>query len=453
MNIDNYLKSVAVIGAGGKMGSGVALLLAQEMARLKCTLAAKGETTIPQLVLIDPNPEALDGLRTYIEKQTIRKANKTIRELRPLYAKHPDCATGTDAKIVAAFVADTLSVINTTTDLAAASAARLVFEVIPEIEELKISTFKKLRGLCSEDTFFLSNTSSIPIRYLNAAAGLGGRLIGFHFYNPPAIQKLVELIPAVTTQEELVAVAHALGERLGKIIIPARDIAGFIGNGYFIRDGLYAIQEAEWLKKEWSWAGAIHALNRVSQEGLLRPMGIFQLLDYVGLDVFVSIMKVLTEHLVGNDFQSATLDALLAAGIRGGQNSDGTHKDGFFKYENNLPIAVYAVTEDRYIPLDDDATFAKVNEALGSLTAPGISWKELLGDESRAEKLAAHFAAMKKLDTRGTHLTLNYLLNFRQIGETLISNGVAAQPADIDAVLENGFYHLYGPFHDCISNG
>ena len=118
------------------------------------------------------------------------------------------------------------------------------------------------------------------INELDKKANLKGRIIGFHFYNPPAIQKLVELIVAENTDADLVNFANLYAKNIGKIIVPSRDIAGFIGNGHFMRDALYAINEVEKLSQSLSLPEAIFAINRVSQDFQIRPMGMFQLIDF-----------------------------------------------------------------------------------------------------------------------------------------------------------------------------
>ncbi|RMG66538.1 MAG: 3-hydroxyacyl-CoA dehydrogenase family protein, partial [Calditrichaeota bacterium] len=307
MTLDERLQNVAVLGAGGKMGSGITLLLAREMTLLK--LRAGGS---PRLFAMDVRPEALDGLRQYLSGQARKFAQKNSETLKDLL--------GTDDvdQLAARFEQELLSVLEPVTSLEAVSPARMVFEAILENVDLKVKVFSQLRDLCSEDTFFFSNTSSIPIGLLNERAGLGGRLVGFHFYNPPAVQKLVELILPAQVHPELPELCQALARRLGKIVIPSNDVAGFIGNGHFMRDGLHAIQEAERLQKEgFSFQQSIYMMNRVAQDFLIRPMGIFQLMDYVGLDVFQSILAIMNPHFPEENLHSELIDGLVSRGVKG----------------------------------------------------------------------------------------------------------------------------------------
>ena len=151
-------------------------------------------------------------------------------------------------------------------------------------------------------------------------SGLGGRIIGFHFYNPPAVQKLVEVIRAETTLPELAEFAAQYAKKLRKTVVPSNDVAGFIGNGHFMRDALHGIAEVERLAPEFGFADAVYMVNKVSQDFLIRPMGIFQLVDYVGLDVCQCILRVMNERLPGQGLHSPLVDRLIELGVSAGSS-------------------------------------------------------------------------------------------------------------------------------------
>ena len=102
-----------------------------------------------------------------------------------------------------------------------------------------------------------------------------------------------------------------------------------------MRDVLFAADEMNRLACEMSLVSAIYTINKVSQDFLIRPMGIFQLVDYVGVDVCQFIMKVMQTYLSPEVIHCEFLDKLLVFNIKGGQNADGSQKDGIFKYEKN----------------------------------------------------------------------------------------------------------------------
>ncbi len=443
MNFAERLENVSIIGAGGKMGSGISVLIAQELAKLK--VKNRGKTY--RLNLIDVQDAALDGLQTFIKAQTTKLAEKSIVALRSVYADREDLVENWE--VINAFVDDTFSIIRLGTDLKMAEKSQLVFEAIVEDETIKIKVLKGLKGLCGRETFFLTNTSSIPIGFLDEEAGLGGRIIGYHFYNPPVVQRLVEVITAQTTHQELQEVGAELGKRLRKKLVPSNDISGFMGNGHFMRDGLYGIGEVERLQGEYSLPGAIYLMNRISQDFLIRPMGIFQLIDYVGVDVFQCILKVMRKHLRDDSLQSDLIDRLAEKGVLGGQRADGSQKDGSLKYDHNRPVGVYDPGKGEYVPIAGKWQ-KDLDAAIGPLPAGFSPWRKLLREPGKEERLVAYFRNLFDAQTLGAELARGYLLRTKEIANQLIADGVANSKEDVNAVLTNGFYWLYGPINDYI---
>lgn len=444
MMLDERLENVAVIGAAGKMGSGIVLLLAQEMAKLKVENPDKGY----HLYALDVSEKVLDGLIDYLQAQATKAGEKGCVMLRELYKGRADLIE--NCEIIDQFTRDVLSVIRPVTELTMAKNARMVFEAIVEDENVKIKVLRTLNELCSPDTFYFTNTSSIPIHVLDEGVGLDGRIIGYHFYNPPAVQKLAELIPAKTTKQELVDVSYEIAKRLQKKIIPSNDVAGFVGNGHFMRDILHATGEVEKLSDTYSLVEGIDALNKVSQDFLIRPMGIFQLIDYVGVDVCQLIMKVMSTHIPGIKLESEIINRMVEKKVIGGQYADGSQKDGFLKYEKNRPVGVYDVEQGKYVLFHPEGWTKKVEEELGPLPEGWSSWRKLLADPNKSDKLKVYFGNLKKMDTFGAKLTKDYLKRSKEIAEGLVIDGVAHNTEDVNGVLTNGFYHLYGPVNDYV---
>lgn len=445
MNIDDRLQNVAVIGAAGKMGSGIGVLIAQEMAKLK--LMPQNKDKVYRLNLIDISETALDGLRVYMKSQLLKAAEKSTGLLRDLYKDREDLVENSD--VINAFVDDSTHVLNFSTDMNNARNSSLVFEAISENEKVKIKIYKQLNKMCKEETLYLTNTSSIPIGFLDKAAGLGGRLIGYHFYNPPVVQRLVEVISAPNTREELKRVAEDLGKRLRKKLVPANDISGFIGNGHFMRDGLHAMAEVDRLKGKFRYTGAVYVMNRISQDFLVRPMGIFQLIDYVGIDVFQCILKVMRTHLGDSALRSRLIDKMVKERVLGGQYADGSQKDGFLKYEKNRPAGIYDIRKKEYQTITDDWK-KRIEKNIGPLPEGAVPWRALLMDSNKDDKVKKHFEMLKKMETLGAELAVSYLRKSRDIGQGLVKNGVAKSNDDVNAVLMNGFYWLYGPLNDYV---
>jgi 3-hydroxyacyl-CoA dehydrogenase len=444
MTLDERLENIAVIGAAGKMGSGIVLLLAQEMAKLKVENPDKGY----HLYALDVSEKALDGLMDYLHAQATKAGEKGCVMLRELYKDREELIE--NYEIIDQFTQDVLSAIRPVTELTMAKNARMVFEAIVEDENVKIKVLKTLNELCSNDTFYFTNTSSIPIHVLDEGVGLDGRIIGYHFYNPPAVQKLAELIPAKTTKQELVDLSHEIAKRLRKKVIPSNDVAGFIGNGHFMRDILHAACEVEKLSDTFSSVEGIYALNKVSQDFLIRPMGIFQLIDYVGVDVCQLIMKVMSTHIQGVELESEIINRMVEKKVIGGQYADGSQKNGFLKYEKNRPAGVYDVEQGRYVMFDAEGWTQKVEEKLGPLPEGWVPWRKLLMDPKKSDKLKICFDNLKKMDTLGAKLAKGYLRQSKEIAEGLVKDGVAHNAEDVNGVLINGFYHLYGPVNDYV---
>ena len=444
MNLDQRLENVTVIGAAGKMGSGIAALLAQEMARLRNL--PENKDMIYRLNLLDVSDKALAGLHSYLKTQLLKNAEKAVVALRGLYKDRADLVE--NEEIVRAFVDDSLSVLRFSTDLVQAKNSRMIFEAIVEDEDVKIKVLKEINGMCAKDTPYFTNTSSVPIGFLDDKVGLGGRIIGYHFYNPPVVQRLVEVITPKSATQDIKDLAAELGKRLRKTLVPANDKAGFIGNGHFMRDGLHGIDAVNQLKKEHSFAGAVYIINRVTQDFLIRPMGIFQLIDYVGVDVSQCILRVMSKHLSDKSLHSDLVDQMAGKKVLGGQNPDGTQKDGFLKYEKNRPAGVYDVEKGTYVSMDE--LKQKLDSKIGDPPIGFAPWKKMAGDPKKEQSLAGYFAGLKNAKGFGADLARTYLKRTREIALQLVTDGIANSDHDVNSILINGFYWLYGPINNYI---
>jgi len=444
MDYTERLENVTVLGAAGKMGSGILLLTAMEMA----DLSLKPENKDRQFVLnaVDISHKALDGVMSFLNAQVTKAAEKKTMLLRKMYEHRDDLIE--NGEIIRQYVFDVMKVVKPTTLLEAAYESTLVFEAIKEDPDLKVKIFSQIDKKNKNAPWYFTNTSSIPIQYLDENAQLGGRVLGVHFYNPPAVQKLIELIQAKTTKPELVEFAQAYAKNLRKKIVPSNDFAGFIGNGHFMRDALHGIAEAEQMadSEGISLVEAIYMVNKVSQDFLIRPMGIFQLIDYVGLDVCQYIMSVMNPHVKDEELHSPLLDRFIQMGVKGGQYSDGSQKDGFLKYTKGRPTAIFHPEKKEYVAIE---TFqAACDDKLGPLPQSAAPWKAVNFSPDKQTKLDAIFQELKNMNTFGAELAKRYGKRSKEISLKLVSDNVAQSEQDVNTVLLTGFYHSYGPINE-----
>lgn len=442
MNYADRLENVTVMGAAGKMGSGILLLTAVEMADLSLMPENSSKTFV--LNAMDISHEGLQGLVKYLRSQVLKIAEKKTVLLRKIYADRADLIENGD--IINQYVNDVMSIVRPTTRLESAYESNLIFEAVSENKALKVKLFRQIDANNSKKPWYFTNTSSVPINEIESEAGLSSRVLGFHFYNPPAIQRLVELIVTDHTEEEVEEFAIEYAKRLRKVIVPSRDFAGFIGNGHFMRDALHGLKEAEELSKEMSLPEAIYMVNKVSQDYLVRPMGIFQLIDYVGIDVVSFIMGVMNPYLDKEDLQHPLLEKMLAQDIKGGQKSDGSQKDGFLKYEKGRPLANFDIEKKDYVPIADFKD--KCDDKLGPMPEEVVSWKKVVRMKNKDEVLGNFFNALKAMETLGANLALRYGKRSREIGLQLVADKVAANNDDLNTVMLTGFFHAYGPINE-----
>jgi hypothetical protein len=159
-------------------------------------------------------------------------------------------------------------------------------------------------------------------------------------------------------------------------------------------------------------------------------------------------MKVMTEHIPGETLEDDLLNRMAEAGVTGGQYASGAQKDGILKYEKGRPAGVYDLSKGDYILFAEGDWTAKLDEKLGPLPSGHAPWRALLMDPKKGEKLAAYFGSLAESDTLGAGLARAYLVKSQEIGTKLVADGVANSEDDVNGVLTNGFYHLYGPINE-----
>ena len=156
----------------------------------------------------------------------------------------------------------------------------------------------------------------------------------------------------------------------------------------------------------------------------------------------------MNKHLRDETLHSELIDKLMEKNIRGGQRADGSQKDGFLKYERNRPTGVYDTGKGEYVALE--RLKERLDSKIGNPPAGFSPWRKLLIEPNKADLLSTYFSNLRSADSFGTELARNYLARSKEIGERLVKDGVTNSADDVNAVLTNGFFWLYGPINDYI---
>jgi 3-hydroxybutyryl-CoA dehydrogenase len=174
---------------------------------------------------------------------------------------------------------------------ACVSDADLVIEAIPEIMELKLSTFERVAAAAPAEALFATNTSALSITEMAAATGRPDRFAGMHFFNPVHIMRLIELVRGSETSEETLDLMRGVADRMGKEVVLVNESPGFVTSRINVLIGNEAFRMLE--------AGVASAedIDTALKLGLNHPMGPFEMADLVGLDVRLSILEFLHGEL------------------------------------------------------------------------------------------------------------------------------------------------------------
>jgi 3-hydroxybutyryl-CoA dehydrogenase len=225
-------------------------------------------------------------------------------------------------KAVEAETGAAVSRIRTTTELKdAASDADLVIEAIVEDLAAKRGLFAELDLICRPETILATNTSSLSVEEIASATDRRDRVIGMHFFNPPYIMKLVEVVVAPETSEATLAAALDVAARMGKEAIIVKDSPGFATSRLGVALGLEAMRMLE------EGVASAEDIDKAMVLGYNHPMGPLRLSDLVGLDVRLSIAEYLHEKLGGERFRPPEiLRRKVAEGKLGKKTGEGFYK-------------------------------------------------------------------------------------------------------------------------------
>lgn len=256
-----------------------------------------------------------------IEQQFLDKAMEKIRwSLEKLVTKEKITKQESDA---------ILGRIKTIVDLKeAVKGADLIIEAVPEIMELKKKVYSELDQVADKNTVFASNTSTLPITEIANTTSRPEKFIGIHFFNPPQLMKLVEVIPGQKTGPEVLNLTVDYVKSVKKEpVVCKKDVPGFIVNRLFIP----MVHEACWLKQRENLK--LEEIDSAVKFNLGFPMGIFELADFTGMDV---IHKATIELQIRDKkviFPHPDVEKLFNEKKLGQKSGEGFYKYSDEKYE------------------------------------------------------------------------------------------------------------------------
>lgn len=209
----------------------------------------------------------------------------------------------------------------------------LLIEAVPEDLKLKKKVYSEVDQFAQENTIYASNTSTLPISEISQLTSRPDRFIGLHFFNPPQLMKLVEVIPGATTAESIVDLGINFVKSLSKVpILCNKDVPGFIVNRIFIP----LVHEAAYCLDNDS--KSMTQIDSAVKFKMYLPMGIFELADYTGLDVIhrATIEMYSRDKKVVNPHPK--IEQLFSSGKYGKKSGDGFYSYGDKNYER-VPLS------------------------------------------------------------------------------------------------------------------
>ena len=285
------IRAVAVIGLG-TMGAGIAEVL------------ARGGL---QVTAIEADPGALARGMASLDASLGRAVAR--------------------GKLTSTEQAEILGRVRPAAGIAAAAAADLAIEAVPERLDAKLSVLGELDRACRADAILATNTSSLSVTSIAAGTRHPDRVLGLHFFNPAPVMRLVEVITTVLTGPGAGDAVTGLVYRLGKIPVTVTDRAGFAANALLLPYLNHAVTLLE------TGYATREDIDTAARTGIGLPMGPLALLDLIGLDTSLSILEILSGELGGPRYRPAPLLRRLAgAGLTGRKSGR-----GFYDYRAGRP--------------------------------------------------------------------------------------------------------------------
>jgi len=279
------IRQISILGTG-TMGRGIAYLAA---------LAGY------DAVMFDVDAGALDAARASVDSILRKGVEK--------------------GKVAESAAADAIKRLQTVSELEpAVNNADLIVEAVPETFELKVDLFAQADVFCRPDTILASNTSSFSISKLASNVERRDRFIGMHFFNPPHVMKLIEIVRGDRTSDDTVDQVTAVAEKMGKTPILVRDSPGFATSRLGLAIGLEAMRMFE------EGVASAEDIDRAMELGYNHPMGPLRLTDLVGLDVRLGIAEYLASTLGPRFEPPQVLRDKVASGKLGKKTGEGFYK-------------------------------------------------------------------------------------------------------------------------------
>jgi 3-hydroxybutyryl-CoA dehydrogenase len=259
---------------------------------------------------------ALGGFHTRLQDPDPQQLQRGADDITAVLEK--GVATGKVEGTAAAAARARLEPVRTLAE--AVSQADLVIEAAPERIDLKVQMFAELDALCPPHTILASNTSSLSITEMAAVTKRAPLVVGMHFFNPVHRMKLLEIVRALETSDHTLEAARAVGEAMGKECVVVRESPGFVTsriNAMIGNEAFYMLQEG---------VASARDIDKALKLGLNHPMGPFELVDLVGLDTRLSILRFLHRAL-GDKFRPCPLlEQYVAAGRLGRKTGRGVYE-------------------------------------------------------------------------------------------------------------------------------
>jgi len=248
------IKKLGVLGCG-QMGSGIIQVFAQAGY---------------EVIAVDTLPAMLEKGLKGIEKRLMSRVEK--------------------GKMLLEEKNDVMARIRTSSKLEDLADCDLIEEAIPEDLELKKWAFAELDRICKPETIFGSNTSGLSITDMAVATKRGDKLMGMHFHNPAPVMQLLELVKTIMTSRETIDAVREWGTTLGKTVVIAPDVGGFIVTRLFTPFLLGAVRMLE------AGIATRDEIDISMKQAVNHPMGPLEVVDFIGLDTELSIAENLYEE-------------------------------------------------------------------------------------------------------------------------------------------------------------